>query len=349
MIEFEFYGTSHGAGYGGVIKGLPNGFTFNVGYVNQQLKLRKSGYGRSARQVSDDVVAFKGFDDVVTVNGDLEFFIPNAKQEERPEITALRSGHVDLVGQARYPDKSVRELNELYSARSSACYVVLGAICKQYLEMLGINTYHYTHSLGGITSRNRYRFGISENEQHFALFHCPCKYATELMKQRVDEARSNGNSLGGIAVVGATGVPMGLGQALPYVERLDAVISANFMGIPSIKGVSFGMGDKYATSTGAECYDRLIIHAGDIRYATNNCGGIVAGITTGQDIVCKLIVKPIPTVKGVKTLDSVTLAETDAHYERADTCVVPNVGVIADNILAYVMLNQLIKQGKISW
>ena len=163
----------------------------------------------------------------------------------------------------------------------------------------------------------------------------------------MDEAKAAGNSLGGTAVVGACGVPMGLGQALPYYEKLDAVISANLMGIPSVKGVSFGIGDKYAQLSGSESSDKLTVSNGKIEYATNNCGGIVAGITTGQDIVCKLIVKPVPTVKGVKTVDSVTLTETDAHYERADTCVVPNVGVIGENILAYVLLNQLLKQGMI--
>lgn len=344
MITFEFYGTSHGAGYGGVIKGLPNGFTFSVDYVNKQLELRKTGYGRSARQSNPDIVTFKGFNDVVTISGDLEFFIPNARQENRAEITALRAGHIDLVGKARYTDKTVRELNELYSARSSVCYVVLGAVCKLYLEQLGIYTYHYTQSIGGITSRNRYRFNVSEKEPHFALFHCPCRYATNLIKQRVDEARAQGNSLGGISIVGATGVPSGVGQALPYADRLDAVISANLMGIPSVKGVSFGLGDKYAGQTGVDCADSLTVMDGKILYSTNNCGGVVAGISTGQDIICKLIVKPVPTVKGVKTIDAVTLTESDAHYERADTCVVPNVGVIAENILAYVILNQIFKQ-----
>jgi len=347
MITFEFYGTSHGAGYGGIIKGLPQGFTFDTEYINKQLEARKTGYGRSARQGYPDIVTFKGFDKVVKVNGDLEFFIPNAKTENRPEITALRSGHIDLVGQARYPDKTVRELNELYSARSSVCYVVLGAICKQILEKFNIHTYHYVRKIGGITSRNRYNYGVSESEPHFALFHCPCKYATKLIAEKVDEARQNGDSLGGIAVVGATGVPMGIGQSLPYSERLDAVISANFMGIPSVKGVLFGLGEKYADLTGVDCCDKLTVMNGKIEYATNNCGGIVAGITTGQDIVCKLAVKPVPTVKGVKTVDAVTLTETNSHYERADTCVVPNVGVIAENILAYLLLDQMVKQGKI--
>lgn len=346
MIEFEFYGTSHGEGYGGIIYGLPEGFTFETDYVNEQLRLRKCGYGRSMRQAYSDVIIFKGFGNTVTVKGGLEFFVPNAKREERPEITALRSGHVDVVGQARYEGKTVRDLNESFSARSSVCYVVLGAVCKRYLEEKGIHTYHYTHSLGGVTSRNRYRYGISETEKHFELFHCPCRYATNLMVQRVDEARERGDSLGGTVVAGATGVPIGIGQALPYSERLDAQIAANLIGIPSVKGISFGLGEKYAVQTGVECADKLAAVNGKIEYATNNCGGIVAGISTGRDIVCKLIVKPVPTVKGVKTIDSSTFAETEAHYERADTCVVPNVGVIADNILAYVLLNQLIKQGK---
>lgn len=347
MITFEFYGTSHGRGYGGVIKGLPQGFTFSVDYVNNQLAQRKTGYGRSGRQQYPDIARFNGFDGAVTVNGDVEFFVENAKCEVRPEITAVRSGHIDLVGKARYPDKTVRELNELYSARSSVCYCVLGAICKQYLQQMGICTYHYVHRLGGITSRNRYRFGVSEAEPHFAALHCPCKYATKLMLAKIDEARRGGNSLGGAVVVGATGVPMGLGQALPYSERLDAVISANLIGIPSVKGVSFGIGDKYADLTGVDCRDELTVVGDKIVYATNNCGGIVAGITTGQDIVCKLIVKPVPTVKGAKTIDSETLLSAEAHYERADTCVVTNVGVIADNILAYVLLNQLIQQGQV--
>lgn len=345
MITFEFYGTSHGQGYGGVIKGLPKGLTFDVDYVNRQLALRKSGYGRSARQEYPDAVTFKGFGDVVTVEGDLEFFLPNAKRETRPDITALRSGHIDVVGQARYKGATVRELNELYSARSSVCYTVLGAICRQYLEKLNIRTYHYVHQIGGVTSRNRYRLGVSEQEPHFALLHCPCRYATELMRQRIDDAQSRGDSLGGTVVAGASGVPMGLGQALPYSERLDAQIACNLVGIPSVKGISFGIGDKYSSMTGVECCDRLTVNCGSIEYATNNCGGVVAGISTGQDIVCRLTVKPVPTVKGVKTVDAVTLAEVDAHYERADTCVVSNVGVIAQNILAYVLLNQMIKQG----
>ena len=344
MITFNFYGASHGEGYGGTICGLPDGFTFDVAEINEQLRLRKTGIGRSARQNFADEVVFEGFDGQVTVNGEVKFFIANKSVERRPDITAVRSGHSDLVGTVRHPEMSARELAELTSARNSVCYVVLGAICKQYLATLGISTYHYVTKIGGISSRNRYRFGISESEPHFGVLHCPCRYATNLMVESIEKASSDGNSLGGVVAVGANGVPMGIGEILPYTERLDAQIAANIMGIPSVKGITFGWGEKFANVSGVEAHDELAVDDGRVVYATNKCGGIVSGITTGGDIFFHVTVKPVPTVKGVMTIDSQTLQPTEQHFERADTCVVPNVGVIAENILAYVLTNQILKQ-----
>lgn len=347
MITFSFYGTSHGEGYGGAIKGLPDGFVFDVDEINKQLARRKQGYGRSGRQTFEDVAVFEdACGNKVTVNGEVKFFVANACRESRPEITALRSGHSDVVGRARYPELTVRQIAEFSSARSSVCYVVLGAICKQYLAQKEIFTYHYVEKIGGISSRNRYVFGKSENQPHFAVLHCPCRYATELMKQAVNKARREGNSLGGIVAVGATGVPMGLGEIAPYSERLDAQIACHLMGIPSVKGIGFGINDKFASLSGVETHDELEVKNGKIVYATDKCGGIVAGLTTGGDILCRLTVKPVPTVKGVATVDSGTLAVAEQYFERADTCVVPNVGVIAENILAFVLANQILKQEK---
>lgn len=346
MIQFEFWGTSHGEGYGGVIRGLPQGASFFVSQVNKQLAMRKQGYGRSSRQSLPDVAQFEGAEgDRVTIAEEVRFWVPNSCVERRGEITALRSGHSDVVGVARFPQRSARELAELSSARSSLCYVVLGSICKQLLVERGIFTFSYVEKIGGIASRNRYRFGVSEQQPHFALLHCPCRYATQQMCQSINRARAEGNSLGGIVAVGAVGVPMGIGEISPYHKRLDAVISANLVGIPSVKGISFGLGDKFAASDGVSAHDELEVRSGRIEYATNKCGGIVAGITTGGDILCHLVVKPVPTVKGVSTVDSATLATVEQHYERADTCVVPNVGVVAENILAYVIANQMTEQG----
>lgn len=343
MITFQFFGTSHGEGYGGTICGLPAGFCVDVASVNKQLKLRKCGLGRSERQQHDDVVRFEP-SNVVAQDGTLNFFVPNACVEQRKEITALRSGHADVTGKARFPQKSVREIAEIASARNSVCYVVLGAICKQILQQKGIFTYHYVEKIGGIASRNRYRFGISEKEEHFPLLHCPCRYATKLMAEKIAQAQKDGNSLGGVVAVGATGVPCGVGEILPYSSRLDAQISANLMGIPSVKGIVFGQGVKLADADGVSATDKLVADNGKIKYAENKCGGIVGGISNGQDVLCHLWVKPVPTVKGVETVDSETLQPVAQHFERADACVVPNVGVIAENILAYVIANQMTEQ-----
>ncbi len=348
MITFSFYGTSHGEGYGGVICGLPDGFAFSAEEVNKQLARRKCGYGRSSRQNNSDVAVFDGADgDVVTVRGEVRFFVANVSRENRPEITALRSGHGDVVGRARFPQLSVRQIAELTSARSSLCYTVLGAICKQLLASKNVYTYHYVDKIGGISSRVRYRFGLSEKQSHFALLHCPDGNATQKMMTAIDSARASGNSLGGIAVVGATGVPMGVGEIAPYDSRLDAVIAANLVGIPSVKGISFGIGGKYADLDGVRANDELTVKDGQIVYATDKCGGIVCGLSTGGDILCRLVVKPVPTVAGAETVDSVTLQRVKQHVERADVCVVPNVGVIGENILAYVLADRMMKQGLI--
>lgn len=345
MITFEFHGTSHGVGCNGVIRGLPQGFVVDVGKVNEQLRRRKSGFGRSARQSLPDEVIFDGADgNFLKICGDLSFFVPNLSVERRSEITALRSGHADVTGRARFPEKSVRDIAEIASARNSVSYVVLGAICKQILATKGIFTYHYVNSIGGITCREKYVFGESEKTAHFAELHCPSLSATNLMKQKIIDARNDCNSLGGVVAVGATGIPMGVGELLPYSERLDAQIAANLMGIPSVKGISFGLGEKLADVDGRTAADKLCVQNGQIEYAENKCGGIVAGISTGCDLLCRLIVKPVPTVSGVNTVDADTLQNVPQHYERADTCVVPNVGVIAENVLAYVIVNQMLKQ-----
>lgn len=348
MITFEFCGTSHGDGYRGKICGLPDGVKINVAAVDEQLRLRKCGYGRSARQVNADHVEFVGAagNDVVISGGNVEFFVPNAviNKEVRPDITAVRPGHADLVGQARYKELSARDVAEIASARSSVCYVVLGAICKQILDTYGIFTYSFVRKIGNVTARKTFVYGVDNMRDSFAELNCADEKANGKMKAAIDVARQNGNSLGGIVTVGATGVPMGLGEVFPYAKRLDSVIAANLVGIPSVKGISFGKGDKYSVLSGVDSADKLTVNDGKVVYATNNCGGIVGGITTGNDIICNLVVKAVPTVKGVQTIDTSTLCPCLQQYERADTCVVPQVGVIAQNILAYVLLDTILQQ-----
>ena len=350
MISYEFFGTSHGRGYGGIVSGLPDGFIVDVECVNEQLRRRKTGYGRSARQQYDDIVRFVGQrDGKLTIGGTVEFFVPNHADNNKPlpDITALRAGHADIVGQARFPDMTARQVEEIASARNSVCYVVLGAICKQILDTYNVFTYSFTKQIGNVACNEGFVRGVSDKQSWFDVLHCPSQQATAAMAKAVDNARQNKDSLGGVCVVCAEGVPMGLGEIVPYTQRLDAVIAGALAGIPSVKCVGFGDWRNYSGSTGRQLADKLTVDNDKIVYDTNVCGGIVGGLSTGKTIVAELVVKPIPTVDGVETVDSVTYKAVRAHVERADTCVVPNVGVIAENMLATVLLDQMIKQGLI--
>ena len=352
MIEYEFFGTSHGKGYGGVVRGLPSGFVVDVRFVNRQLQLRKCGYGRSARQLYPDAVHFVGEQDgKFTTSDKVEFFVANHSDNTKPlcDITALRSGHADVVGQARFPQMSVRDIEEIASARSSVCYVVLGAICKQILDTYDVFTYSFTKQIGDVVCVERCcKPPVADSESELDLLRCPSQESAKRMAQAIDEARKNNDSLGGVTVVCAEGVPMGVGEIVPYTQRLEAQIFGALAGIPSVKCVSLGEWRNYDGQSGRQLADKLTLgQKGQIEYDTNNCGGIVGGLSNGKPIVVELVVKPIPTVSGVETIDNVTHERVQAHVERADTCVVPNVGIIGENILATVLLNQMMKQGLI--
>ena len=341
MITFSFSGTSHGVGYTGTICGLPSGVRVNIDNINKALEERKSGFGRSARQILHDKVVFIGHENEVeflTDGNELSFSVANFCVETRPNITAVRTGHADFVGTIRHPDMTARDVAEIASARSSLCYVVLGCICQQIVAEWGVETSYFVKQIGNVVA-NSASYDNLDNE----FFPCPDGDSAKLMMQQILTAKQVGDSLGGVATVVAK-APAGIGEIFPYHKRLDAQLASHLMGIPSVKGVSFGIGNDYASLTGTTSHDELMLNNGQIVYKTNLCGGIVGGVTTGQDVVINLVVKPIPTVKGVTTIDTQTLQTVPQQYERADTCVVPNVGFIAKHIVNYVLANQILAQ-----
>ena len=349
MITFKFDGTSHGVGYTGTICGIPKDVRVDINNINSALAIRKRGAGRSARQVFTDQVVFLGHEnqtEFYTDGGDLQFFVANTSVETRPNITAVRTGHADLVGTIRHPNLTARDIAEVASARSSLCYVVLGCICAEIIKEWGVETSYYVEQIGGVLAKTQYPkwHALHPGDLDVEHFPCPDKTAKEQMLQQIDVAKQKGDSLGGVVCVVAK-APAGIGEIFPYADRLDAQLSAHLVGIPSVKGVSFGIGSAFANLTGSACHDKLQVNeTGQITYKTNNCGGIVGGVTTGLDIVINLIVKPVPTVKGVTTIDTQTKQVVPQYYERADTCVVPNVGFIATHVVNYVLANQILKQ-----
>ena len=326
MIKFFAKGFSHGKGYLCTAVGLPEGYRIDTNAVACELSRRREGIGRSPRMKNeeDKITFLSGIDANGRTDGSpLQFFISNndTTLPKKPPITALRSGHADLVGCVKYGLDDARIVCELASARRTVAYTAFGAICKQILATKNIYTYSEVTQIGKVKRDGKVDFDA-------------------LSTAEILSARENGESIGGKVMVGCNGLGMGMGNLIDYENRLDGVIAHALMSIPSVKGVEFGLGTLFSDKTNGQVADVLTVKDGKIVYATNNCGGVVGGLTNGNDIVATLTVKPVPTTKkGVETVDLVTGERSVSHYERSDTCVVSNVGVIAENILAATVLD----------
>lgn len=347
MLKLSFDGKSHGVGYSAALSGLPQGVKISVSEIQKEMKRRRKGVGRSDRQFieNDDIVFESGLVDGVTTGGVLRFFIPNAAfkvgEGGLPPITALRSGHADLVGCIKLGLKDARPICEEASARNTVVYTVVGAICKQILAERGISFFSYVETIGKVSAHIESFDITSVKEAYSREICCPDATAALLMQKEIDLARSRGESLGGRVRVLCLGLPAGLGEFKILENRLSGKISGRLMSIPSVKGVVFGDGEHYSP-------DELLLDGEKIVYATNRCGGIVGGLTNGKELSVALTVKPVPTQKkACKTIDIVTGEAVEAHYERSDVCVVENVGVVAENLLAYEILDCILEENRV--
>ncbi|MDD3832255.1 MAG: chorismate synthase [Clostridia bacterium] len=336
MIEYTTIGTSHSKCMGGTIYNLPKGYHIDVNLIIEQLKLRQCGIGRSDRQLIEhnQLTILSGLDKKGNTTGkSLTYVVPNGDSclDDKPPITALRGGHADYPGCVKYNLKNARQIAELSSGRNTLHHVVAGAICQQILSAHHIDVVGYTKNIGGIVAEDNVIDGQAITQE---VLHCPDTCASIRMQQLIQQCRESGDSIGGVVGVLAYNVPIGLGQITPYDKRIQSVISAYLMGIPSVKGIQFGLGFDFADKQGSQCSDGLELLGNTIKYTSNNCGGIVGGLCNGQPIRLYLAVKPIPTIKiPTRTVDIKSMSMVDAHYERSDVCVVPNIAVIAQNML----------------
>lgn len=338
--QINVFGTSHSEIIGCTVKGLPKGFSIDVSLVENQLALRQCGIGRSERQriENNEVFIDGGLDANNRTNGKpLTLYVRNGDSdyESKPPITALRPSHADFVGCVKYGLSDARYIAEISSGRNTLPFVLAGAVCRQILQaQFGIKIYSHTVNIGGISAP-----AVLPNWEDVCASPVRCADAeiSLAMQNAIEKAREDGDSLGGITQVVAYNLPIGFGE-FEYSEKLQSVISALLMAIPSVKGIEFGQGFAYANLRGSQASERLSVDNGKIHYATNYCGGTIGGLATGQPLVISLAVKPVPSVKSAKTVDILTKQEAEAHFERSDTCVVQNVGIIAENMLAIALI-----------
>ncbi len=366
-MRFLTAGESHGPSLIGIIEGLPAGLTIKEKHINQQLARRQGGYGRGERMsIEKDSIRFlSGVRLGETTGSPMALALENKdwpnwektmallaageedaednKHEKNKEnsriITAPRPGHADLPGGIKYLHRDLRNVLERGSARETAMRVAVGAVASLLLGNFGIKITSFVTAIGGIKAPSvSTKYDIEQiNSSKSSLLYVLDSESEKLMVERIDRAKSEGDSLGGVFEIRVEGVPVGLGSHVHWDRRLDGLLTGALMSIPGIKGVEIGMGFEAASINGSEAHDEIILEEkGLVGRVTNRAGGLEGGITNGQNLVLRAAMKPIPTLR--KPLCSVDLAirkQCSASVERSDVCAVPAASVVGEAVISW--------------
>lgn len=339
-FRFLTSGESHGKSLNGIIDGVPAGFEIDLTFINSELKRRQGGIGRGERmQIETDEIEIKSgvrFGKTTgapicleIINKDYENWknILSVKklplENEEKSFHSPRPGHADFAGSIKYNLKDLRDILERSSARKTAMDVAIGAVAKLILKEFEI-----------IGSSRIISIGAEKEE--------------EKIKEKIELAKEQGDTLGGKFEVTFKNLPVGLGTHVQWDKKLDGLIAQAIMSIPAVKAVEIGLGVNCADMLGSQVHDEIFIENGKYYRKTNNAGGLEGGMTNGEALVIKVTMKPIPTLKKpLSTIDFKNKTQTDAHFERSDVCAVHSCAVVAEALLACVLADAFLdKFGK---
>jgi chorismate synthase len=319
LFRLTTYGESHGIALGGVIDGCPAGLPISDEAIQAELNRRKPGQGvaSTARKETDKVRLHSGVFEGVTTGTPIGFIIANEDQRSGDYSLmkdVFRPGHADFTYQAKYGIRDYRGGGRS-SGRETVSRVVGGAVAQEYLKAQGISVLAYTLELGGILAEVGDPAG-AQNREFFA----PDDEAALRWAERVGEVRKAGDTLGGIVEIVASGVPPTLGE--PVFDKLDARLAYALMGVGAVKGVEIGSGFKAARSLGSQNNDPITANG----FASNNAGGILGGISSGQPVVVRAAVKPIPSIALEQRTVTASGGETTIRVGgRHDICAIPRI------------------------
>lgn len=366
MFRFLTSGESHGISLNVIIDGVPAGFDIDNEYINAQLAKRQVGYGRGGRmKIETDKAIIKSgvrFGKstgapiaMEIVNKDFENWkIPmssspvdqndeNLAKIAEKEITNVRPGHADFAGAIKYDQQDVRNILERSSARETAARVAVGAVAKCVLKQFGIEGFSYVLQIAEVKADENVvpdEKTIESNDLRLADTN-----VYDQMKTVIDKAKEEGDTLGGKVEVIYKNLPIGLGSHVQWDRKLDGQLAQAVMSIQAVKAVEIGMGVDVAKTSGKNTHDEVFFENGKIVRKTNNAGGLEGGITNGENLVVKASMKAIPTMK--TPLSSINLKSKEAisaHFERSDTCAVSACGVVADAMVATVLVNAFLEK-----
>lgn len=356
MLRYITSGESHGKCLTSIIDGIPANVSLNIDEINLEMRKRQSGYGRGGRMKieSDKVDVLSGVRGKTTIGSPIAIQIINKDYEnwteymsptgeidrETKKVEKVRPGHADLVGSLKYNFDDARNVLERSSARETASRVAIGAICKQVLKVFNIEFASHVVQIGDAKVDKLYSFDFIKDGSDLSEVRCVDKHVEKLMISEIDKAKNEKDTLGGVIEIRVKNVPPGLGSYVHYDKKIDAHIAMNVMSIQAIKGVEIGIGFEVATNRGSNVMDEIFYdEKKGIYRRTNRLGGIEGGMTTGDEIIVRCVMKPIPTLyKPLNSINMKSLENFKATVERSDTCAVPACSVVCENVVAFVIL-----------
>jgi chorismate synthase len=367
MLRFETAGESHGECLVATLTGLPAGVPICQEYLDRQLWRRQQGYGRGGRMKieTDRAHIVSGVRHSKTIGAPIAVLIENKdwknwtetlpvfesdSQEGKPKpVERPRPGHADLAGSIKYNFPEARYILERASARETTARVVLGALAKSLLEQFGIRVLSHVVGVGPVHLERPALWEEIEalSERDDVLLNCVDPEVEQRMKEAVDHAYRTGDTIGGIFEVVAHGLPPGLGSHIAWDTRLDGRLAQAIVSIQAVKGVEIGFAGDGARSYGSTVQDTIQYKKEQREFSrgSNRAGGLEGGITNGEDVIVRGLLKPISTLR--RPLESVDLGTRDpalAAYERSDVAVVPAAGVIGEAMTALILAGAFLEK-----
>ncbi|MCQ1120555.1 chorismate synthase [Staphylococcus aureus] len=359
-------GESHGPQLTVIVEGVPANLEIKVEDINKEMFKRQGGYGRGRRmQIEKDTVEIvSGVRNGYTLGSPITMVVTNddfthwrkimgaapISDEERENmkrtITKPRPGHADLVGGMKYNHRDLRNVLERSSARETAARVAVGALCKVLLEQLDIEIYSRVVEIGGIKDKDFYdsetfKANLDRNDVRVID-----DGIAQAMRDKIDEAKNDGDSIGGVVQVVVENMPVGVGSYVHYDRKLDGRIAQGVVSINAFKGVSFGEGFKAAEKPGSEIQDEILYNT-ELGYyrGSNHLGGLEGGMSNGMPIIVNGVMKPIPTLyKPLNSVDINTKKDFKATIERSDSCAVPAASIVCEHVVAFEVAKALLEE-----
>ena len=363
-LKYLTAGESHGRGLLGILDGMPAGLEITENYIGDQLVRRQMGHGRGGRMKieTDRAEIWCGVRHGKTLGSPVGLLIHNKdwenwtkKMSVEPiddhinKVTLPRPGHADLAGIQKYGFDDIRNVLERSSARETSMRVALGSVCRKLLVEVGIEVGSRVIQIHHVKDDTPVFEDLSPDQLNKIAdkspVRCLDKNTAIAMMKTIDEAKANGDSVGGLFEVVATGLPYGLGSYTQWDQKLHARITGLMMSVNAFKGIEIGSGFSSGTKFGSEVHDEIGWDGEKFTRYSNNAGGIEGGMSNAQPIVLRMVMKPIPTlIRPLRSVDIHTKEEKDAYKERTDVCAVPAASIIAESMLCFVLADALLEK-----